>query len=152
MWNALKVVTVVSVLGLAAVKAYERATRPSLTERVRRVIDTLNLDTAKSMAITLPYALKSVVSYGVEVDSLETASIEGIEHVMCQNALKPVRLALLEVCHGGFLDGALGTSDRAKQKELVKDDRIYRLALGVCDPKKLTLAYTTYYILLGMLR
>lgn len=152
MWNALKVVTVVSFLGLAAVKAYERATRPSLTERVRRVIDTLNLDTAKSMAITLPYALKSVVSYGVEVDSLETASVDGIEHVMCQDALKPVRLALLEVCHGGFLDGALGTSDRAKQKELVKDNRIYRLALGVCDPKKLTLAYTTYYILLGMLR
>lgn len=109
-------------------------------------------DQSKSMAITLPYALKSVLAYGIEVDSLETASVEGIEHVMCQDALRPVRLALLEVCHGGFLDGALGTSDRAKQKELVKDDRIFRLALGVCDPKKLTLAYTTYYILLGMLR
>lgn len=108
MWNALKVVTAVSFLGLAAVKAYERATRPSLTERVRRVIDTLNLDQSKSMAITLPYALKSVLAYGVEVDSLETASVEGIEHVLCQDALRPVRLALLEVCHGGFLDGALG--------------------------------------------
>lgn len=115
-------------------------------------IHTLYIEKNKSMAITYPYVLKQVIANTWKIEEYEYIDTKTAIDELIRDDLKPVRLAVAEICLGDSnLEKYLSTSDKHIQKNSLAKDETFRQVMSHTDRGYLTVAYHTYTVVKPML-